>query len=264
MSVLVENMLQKPFVVANWKMNHGVKHSVEAAADIVVGLKQLAFNGTVVVCPIGPALMAVHKVIEDSSIKLGAQDVSWEDKGSFTGEIAPWMLREVGVEYVIIGHSERRKYLGETDEMVNKKTKNALEEGMVPIVCVGETFEQRQEGEQEHVVMRQVQKTLDGIDIGAVHSLMFAYEPIWAIGTGQAIDADEADHMHSVIHQILIDHYPEQVVNKNTTILYGGSADEKNTPGFLEKRHINGFLVGTASIKSEQFVEVVKSVHNAT
>ena len=257
-------MLQKPFVVANWKMNHGVKHSVEAAADIVVGLKQIPFTGGVVVCPVDTALMAVHTIVEESPIALGAQDVSWEDTGSFTGEIAPWMLREVGVDYVIVGHSERRKYLNETDEMVNKKTKNALEEGITPIVCVGESFEQRQEGEQEHVVMRQVQKALDGISLGPAHSILFAYEPIWAIGTGQAIDAEEANHMHSVINQILIDHFPDQVVKENTTILYGGSADEKNTPGFLEKQHINGFLVGTASIKSQQFVEVIKAVHNAT
>jgi len=253
-------MFKAPFLVANWKMNLGIKQAVQEAAEIVVGVRALKRKGQLVLCPPYPALLSVKQTISDEAISLGAQDVSGEQRGAFTGEVASWMLKEAGAEYVIIGHSERKKYCNETDESINKKVKNALKEGLIPIICVGETFEQRQENQKDHVVLRQVQKALDGVEVNPINPIIIAYEPVWVIGTGQAIDPEDAEYMHTLIRHVLIDVYPTVVVDHHTAILYGGSVDEKNVDGFCAQEHIQGFLVGSASLHSKQFLKVIEKV----
>src|SRR3990167_7309887 len=253
-------MFKAPFLVANWKMNYGIKQAVQVTADIVVGLRGMRRKGQLVLCPSYPALLSVKQTIGDESISLGAQDLSGQDRGAFTGEVAPWMIKEAGAEYVIIGHSERKKYCNETDESINKKVKNALKEGLIPIICVGETFEERQENQKDHVVLRQVQNALDGVKVSPINPIIIAYEPVWVIGTGQAIEPSDAEYMHTLIRQVLIDLYPLVVVDHHTAILYGGSVDENNVDEFCDKEHIQGFLVGSASLHSQQFLKIIEKV----
>lgn len=258
--VIFKIMFKAPFLIANWKMNFGIKQAVQTTADLVVGIREISLKGQLVICPSYPSLLSVKQTIGDASLSLGAQDVSGQDRGAFTGEVASWMLKEIGAEYVIIGHSERKKYCKETDDAVNKKVKNALKEGVTPIVCVGETFEERQENREDHVVLRQVQSALEGVEVNPIHPIIIAYEPVWVIGTGQAIQPKDAEYMHTLIRRALIDLYPVSVVDHHTAVVYGGSVDEHNVEEFLTCQHIQGFLVGSASLKSDQFLEIIKKV----
>jgi triosephosphate isomerase len=215
----------------------------------------------VVLCPSFVSLGEVGKILKGTKIKLGAQDCFWESQGAYTGEVSATYLREIGCEYVILGHSERRKYLNETDEMVHQKVRMALSAGLTPIVCVGETFSQRQEGAKDYILIQQTTKALEGINLGLEKKIIIAYEPVWVIGTGQAISPSEAESAHQVIRQALLDIFPELMVEKSFRIIYGGSVDSINVKNFVCLKNTSGVLVGGASLDAGEFIQLIKNVY---
>ena len=231
------------------------------SVDLVGDLKEmLADVGDVevVVCPPFTALDAVREALRGSNIELGAQNMYWEEEGAFTGEISPLMLRNLGCTYVILGHSERRTYFGETDEGVNRKVKSALANGLLPIICVGETLEQRDAGKTEEVVVRQTKAALSGVKTNGAERIVIAYEPVWAIGTGRNASADEANRVIHLIRQSVAEVFNERIAQE-VRIQYGGSVKPQNIADFLGQPDIDGALVGGASLDAASFAAIVKS-----
>lgn len=217
--------------------------------------------GEVVVCPSSIVLGEVAKILKDSRIKLGAQNVFWEDKGAYTGEISTQMLSEAGCQYVILGHSERRKYLSENYEVIHKKVRAVIKsEKLIPIVCIGETFEEKESDRRDFVLVEQLQQALSGIDIFGEQGIIVAYEPIWAIGTGTAIKPVEAEYAHKIIKLALNDMFGMQVVSKNFSVIYGGSINSKNVKSFSNLENMDGLLVGGASLKADEFYKVAREI----
>ena len=249
--------MRKVIIAGNWKMNK----TVSEAMELVNGLKrELANieNIDIVVVPPYTALSEISDMLVNSNIELGAQDVYWETKGAFTGEVSPVMLKDLGVKYVVIGHSERRMYFGETNETVNKKVKSALKEGLVPIMCVGERLEERETGKTFDVVRNHVEGGLSGISKEDVLKLVIAYEPVWAIGTGKTATPEQAEEVHKYIREDILSKIYDKTVALNLRIQYGGSVKPDNIEDLIKKPDIDGALVGGASLKVEQFVPIVK------
>lgn len=228
------------------------------AVNLVNELKPLVSGAEaeVVVIPPFVDLVDVKKAIDGSNIKLGAQNMHWEEKGAFTGEVSPIMLKEIGVEYVVIGHSERRQYFAETDETVNKKVKSALSHGLKPIVCVGESLSQREAGEAFNVVREQTKKALYGIKSEDALNVVIAYEPIWAIGTGKTATSKDANDVIKVIRETIADIYSIDIANE-VRIQYGGSVKPDNAKELMSESDIDGALVGGASLKAQDFAKIV-------
>ncbi|WP_425448551.1 triose-phosphate isomerase [Dethiothermospora halolimnae] len=244
-----------PIIAGNWKMNKTIKEGVE----LVNKIKDIT-NDTdveVAVCVPYISLNEIKKTIGDSNLKLGAQNMHWEDNGAYTGEVSPPMLKEIGINYVIIGHSERRQYYNETDETVNKKIKSALKYGINPIVCVGETLEQRETGKAKEVVKKQIENAFDDISSDNMKKIVIAYEPIWAIGTGKTASSEEANDMISYVREIIKGKYGEEI-SEEVRLQYGGSVKPNNVTEIMNQTDIDGALVGGASLKAEDFIELVK------
>lgn len=242
-------------VIANWKMNVGTRESVALGRGVLLSLRGRKVIPDTVICPPFVALGEVRKLIARSKVSLGAQNMSWEEQGSFTGEISPRMLEEAGVSHVILGHSERRNILGETDEMINKKLLTALKSGLVPILCIGEQKADRDGGKAEEVVLGQLRAALKGVHLKKKDQLFIAYEPIWAIGTGVSATPQDAVEMHSVIRSAAADLLGEA----NFSILYGGSVNSDNAYEFLRENEVDGVLVGGASLKLNQFTGIISA-----
>ena len=253
-------MSNKPkIVIANWKMKLSLAESIELSKKIKE--KFVDFEGKVVVCPNFISLQEVKKNLKGSKVALGAQDVFWEEKGAYTGEICSSMLIEAGCEYVIIGHSERRKYLLENYEMIHQKLKSALNtDKLTPIVCIGENTDQRKTDQRDFVLVHQLQQALGGINVIGDQKIIIAYEPIWAIGSGLAMDPSEAEYAHKIIKLTLNDMFGPQVASNNFLIVYGGSISSKNVKGFINLENTNGLLVGGASLDAEEFFKVAKTI----
>jgi triosephosphate isomerase len=251
--------VRTPIIAGNWKMNYGPTEAEEFVAGILPGLHEL--HGIErVLCPPSVSLTTVFGAIAGSEVKLGAQNMYYEPKGAYTGEISPTMLQGL-CEYVILGHSERRAYFGETDELVNKKAQAALKYDLRPIVCVGERLEQREAGETEQLIRAQVQGSLGGLPAERVPEVVVAYEPIWAIGTGKAATAQDALTVVQLIRALLADLYGADAAEA-VRIQYGGSVTATNVSEFLSLPDIDGALVGGASLKPE-FVELVRATVEA-
>jgi triosephosphate isomerase len=248
--------MRKFLIAGNWKMNGGIREADNLLRAIKERRTTVPQDIEVLVCPPFTSLSLADEILQGSEIKLGAQNVYFEDNGAYTGEISVQMLTEVGCTYVIAGHSERREHFGETDAIVNAKVKKALSAGLHPIVCVGETLEQRENDEHEAVVKQQVDLALNDIDEEAARDIVFAYEPIWAIGTGETASPDQADEMHAVIRENIALYYTEQTAN-DMRILYGGSMKPGNAQGLLQQSDIDGGLIGGASLKAESFNEII-------
>ncbi|NWG06492.1 MAG: triose-phosphate isomerase [Chloroflexi bacterium] len=246
-----------PFVAGNWKMNKTVAEARELVARMSAPLSTIP-NVEKVICPPFTSLMAVSEALNGTGIGLGAQDLHWEEKGAFTGQVAPNMVKEF-CSYVIIGHSERRTYFGETDETVNRKVHAALKAGLTPIVCVGETLGQYESGLTSEVVRRQINAGLAGIDPAIASRIVIAYEPVWAIGTGKASSGENAQGVHSrVIRPALSGLFGESNAQA-IRILYGGSVTAANAAEFFAQPDIDGALVGGASLKPEEFIAITKA-----
>jgi triosephosphate isomerase len=245
-----------PFMAGNWKMNK----TVGEALDLVRELKA-AISGVktveVAVAPPFTALYAIRKELEGSSIHLAAQNLYWEEKGAFTGEVSPLMLKEVGCDYVIIGHSERRQFFGETDETVNRRIKAALAQGLKVIFCIGETLREREEGKTFSVIESQVEGGLKGLDDKKMRNMAIAYEPVWAIGTGKTATPEQAEEVHRFIREKLEKLYSREV-SEEIRIQYGGSVTPENVKGLMNQPNIDGALVGGASLKAESFSKIVR------
>ena len=246
--------MRTPVIAGNWKMNKGPKE----AAELIHELKPLVDNAkaTVVVCVPAVDFAAAADAIKGSGIKLGAQNVHYMPSGAFTGELSAAMLREAGVEYVIIGHSERRQYFGETDETVNLRVKAAIAGGLVPIICVGEKKEQREAGYTDALVTYQTLIALSGLDAEQVSRVIIAYEPVWAIGTGLTATDEQANETIGVIRKAVRAKYGGQAADK-VRIQYGGSMNPKNVRGLMSQSEIDGGLIGGASLKAADFAQVV-------
>lgn len=245
-----------PFITGNWKMNK----TVEEACDLVRRLK-VAIAGVegveVAIAPPFTALYAVLQELQGSAIHLSAQNLFWEEKGAYTGEVSPGMLKEVGCEYVIIGHSERRQFFGETDETVNRRMKAALGQGLKPIFCLGETLREREEGETFPLLERQAEGGLRDLGEKEMKSVVVAYEPIWAIGTGKTATPQQAEEVHRFIRERIERIYSRQIAEE-VRIQYGGSVTPENVKGLMSQSNIDGALVGGASLKSETFSKIVR------
>jgi triosephosphate isomerase len=252
---------ERPFIAGNWKMYM----TIPEALEFVKQLQEASFEIEAAQCVVIPpftALNEVNKVLEGSSVFLGAQNVFWEEKGAYTGEISAPMLKDAGCTFVVIGHSERRQYFGETDETVNKKIKATLALGLVPIMCIGESLEEREKGETIQKVGTQIAEGLDGLEAADVRQIIIAYEPIWAIGTGLTATPEQAQEVHSFIREKLAEMHGKDVASY-AIILYGGSVKPENTFSLLKEKDINGALVGGASLKAETFAEIAKEAIKA-
>lgn len=248
--------MRRPLIAGNWKMNNNSAESVELVSqlkEMISGVKEVE----VVVAPPYTALGSVAAAIKGSTILLSAQNIFWEEKGAFTGEVSPAMLKDIGCQYAIIGHSERRQYFGETNETVNKRLKAALNASLIPLVCIGETLEEREAGKTLAIIEQQVKEGLDGLSSGEMEKVVVAYEPVWAIGTGKTATPEQAQEAHQFIRKMLA-----QVFNKGvaegTRILYGGSVKPDNVDQLMSQKDIDGALVGGASLKADSFARIVQ------
>lgn len=249
----------KPMLMAgNWKMHKLTGEARELVNGLNRSLAGVDGSVGVLVCPPFTALVEVASALKGTKIKLGAQNMHWEEKGAFTGEVTAAMLKDVGCDYVIVGHSERRHIFGETDENVNRKANAALNAGLKPIVCVGETEKQEEDGETEAVVSRQVIEGLDGLTSKQMTDIVIAYEPVWAIGTGKNATPDQAQEVHALIRGIIAREFDESTAEK-LPILYGGSVKPANALELMSQDDIDGALVGGASLDADSFAEIVRA-----
>lgn len=248
--------MRVPIIAGNWKMFKTVEEAIALISELSKKVQDVE-GVEIVVCPPFTALDAVNEVLNDSQIVTGAQNMFWAKEGAYTGEVSPVMIKNVGCKYVILGHSERREYFGETDETINKKIKSAFEHALIPILCVGEKLEQREAGLTEQVVRTQTEGALAGIPAGQVSQLVIAYEPVWAIGTGKTASDEDAQKVVAYIRKVIAELY-EADTAQQVRILYGGSVKPENIAGLMKQPDIDGALVGGASLDAESFARIVR------
>jgi triosephosphate isomerase len=248
--------MRKPIIAGNWKLYKTSDEAVELVSNIMPLVKNVS-DVEIIVAPVFTVLDIVKKTLGDSGLQLAAQDCFWEEEGAYTGEVSPRMLKDVGCTHVLIGHSERRQYFNETDEIVNKKIKAAINGGLTAIFCIGETLEEREAGRTFKVLEKQVKNGLSGIPVSNIKHLMVAYEPIWAIGTGKTATENQAQEVHKFIRGLLSGLYDQSIADM-TRILYGGSVKPENIKGIMFQADIDGALVGGASLKADSFASIVR------
>ena len=246
--------MRKKIVAGNWKMNMLPNEAINFIQELAPLVKDT--KNEVILCVPYTDLFYALLHVQGTNIKIGAQNMHWEEKGAYTGEVSAPMLKSIGVEYVIIGHSERRQYFAETDETVNKKIKSALAHGLKTIVCVGETLEQRENGKTEQIVTSQVEKAFEGIPASELEKIIVAYEPIWAIGTGKTATKEDANSTIMQIRKKIAEMYGQNEAN-GVIIQYGGSVKSANAKELFEMSDIDGGLVGGASLKADEFAKIV-------
>jgi triosephosphate isomerase len=249
--------MRKPFVAGNWKMNKTAAEARELVSQLLGPLMDIR-GVEKVLCPPFTSLFAVASILDDSGVGLGAQDMHWEEKGAFTGEVSPGMVKEL-CNYVIIGHSERRTYFGETDSTVNKKLQAALKHDLTPIVCVGETLDEYESGRTSEVVLRQINVGFADVAPAGAARVVVAYEPVWAIGTGKASSGENASFVHGQVIRPALSRLFGKENAQAIRILYGGSVTAANASEFFQHPEIDGALVGGASLKAEEFVAITKA-----
>lgn len=249
--------MRKPIIAGNWKLNNTEREAVELVTALRTNLADVD-TVDIIVCPVFTVLGVVHDVLLESNISLGAQNVYWEDSGAFTGEVSAPLLKEIGVQYVIIGHSERRQYFGETNQTVNKKIRAALNHGLTPIVCVGEVLAQRESNQTFEVIRTQCKESLAGFNADEIKRMIIAYEPVWAIGTGKTATPAQAQEVHKFIRELLTKTHNEEAA-QTLRIQYGGSVKPENTAELMAQEDIDGALVGGASLKADSFTQIVKN-----
>lgn len=251
--------MRKPFVAGNWKMNTDSHTGVALAKAVAEGSTEHAGSSvSVAVIPPFVYIPAVCQAVSSSGVAVGAQDIYFEEKGAFTGEISPGMLKDVGCTYVLCGHSERRHVLGESDEIVNKKVVASISAGLLPILCVGELLEERDAGKTEEVCHRQVKEGLAGLSPDKVSAVTIAYEPVWAIGTGRTASPQQAQDVHAFIRNLVSDLYGGDLA-REMRILYGGSVKPGNAKELMGQEDVDGALVGGASLKAEDFIKIIEA-----
>jgi triosephosphate isomerase len=248
--------MRRPLIAGNWKMHKNVSESVA----LVSQLKEMVADAKgveVVVAPPFTALAAVAQVLKGSNILLSAQNTFWEESGAYTGEVSPSMLKDIGCACTIIGHSERRQYFGETNETVNKKLKTSLKASLLPIVCIGETLEERETGKTLKVIEEQLRGGLKGLSSAEMEKVVIAYEPVWAIGTGKTATSEQAQEVHLFIRKVIAELFGSKLA-ESLRILYGGSVKADTIDELMAQKDIDGALVGGASLKADSFARIVK------
>jgi len=249
--------MRRFLIAGNWKMNKGPSEAESLLVKLKEEVPEIPESVDVLVCPPYTSITAANKTLQGYDAHIGAQNMHFEDSGAFTGEISPGMLQEVGCTYVILGHSERRQYFAETDELVNKKATKALAEDLKPVICVGESLDQRKEGNHVDIVRKQVEKALNGITEQEVTDVVVAYEPIWAIGTGETASPEQAQEMHADIRSVLSDLFSDEAADQ-IQILYGGSMKPHNADELLNQPDVDGGLIGGASLKGDSFAAIIR------
>lgn len=249
--------MEETLIVANWKMNGTVGETLKRITAIRNKLENQA-GVEIVIAPPFTALYSAQIILQETPFKLAGQDMHWETEGSFTGEISPAFLRDVGCDYVIVGHSERRQHFGETDEMVARKLRAAFIHELKPIFCIGETATQRKEGKTEELLALQIKKGLGDLRMNELEGMVIAYEPVWAIGTGETATLEQIEKAHSFIRSYLARMYDAPTANR-MRLLYGGSVTSENARSILKVRNVNGLLVGGASLQVGKFVQIVQA-----
>ncbi len=239
-------------------MNNDLGGSVALISDLLKSLQDVKTETGVIICPPFTSLESAGTLLKNSTVKLGAQNMCSEDSGAFTGEISAGMLKSVGCEYVILGHSERRTIFNEPDELINKKVKKALDSGLYPIFCIGETLEERESGTTKDVVEKQIRGGLKGVTEAELANIIVAYEPVWAIGTGKTATPGQAQEVHAFIRSLITELYSAETAD-NLTIQYGGSVKPANAKELLSQPDIDGALVGGACLKADSFTDIIKS-----
>ena len=254
-------MARKIFIAGNWKMNKTAAETAELASALKASLAQFAGKCEIAVCPTFTSLATAVEILKGSNVKVGAQNIHWADNGAYTGEISGAMLKEIGVEYVIIGHSERRQYFGETDETVNQRIKAALKYGLKPIVCIGETLAEREGGVTNTVLEKQIRGAFADISAVDMDAVTIAYEPVWAIGTGKTATPDVAQETHAFIRSVLTALYGDKA--QDIVVQYGGSMKPENSGALVSKQDIDGGLIGGAALKADSFTALIQNALNA-
>ena len=254
-------MARKIFIAGNWKMNKTAAETAELASALKASLAQFAGKCEIAVCPTFTSLATAVEILKGSNVKVGAQNIHWADNGAYTGEISGAMLKEIGVEYVIIGHSERRQYFGETDETVNQRIKAALKYGLKPIVCIGETLAEREGGVTNTVLEKQIRGAFADITTADMDAITIAYEPVWAIGTGKTATPDVAQETHAFIRSVLTALYGDKA--QDIVVQYGGSMKAENSGALVSKQDIDGGLIGGAALKADSFTALIQNALNA-
>ena len=254
-------MARKIFIAGNWKMNKTAAETAELASALKASLAQFAGKCEIAVCPTFTSLATAVEILKGSNVKVGAQNIHWADNGAYTGEISGAMLKEIGVEYVIIGHSERRQYFGETDETVNQRIKAALKYGLKPIVCIGETLAEREGGVTNTVLEKQIRGAFADITAADMDAITIAYEPVWAIGTGKTATPDVAQETHAFIRSVLTALFGGKA--QDIVVQYGGSMKAENSGALVSKQDIDGGLIGGAALKADSFTALIQNALNA-
>ena len=249
--------MRKKLIAGNWKMNKTLDESVKLVEGILEKIKSYD-DREILFCPPFTSLYEISEMIKDRNVKLGGQNLYFEEKGAYTGEISGKMLKSVGCDYVIIGHSERRNYFNETDEFIRKKIIRAKEEELIPILCIGEKLEEREKGVTEKVVSKQITTCLRSIPVNDADELVVAYEPVWAIGTGRNATPEQAEEVHIFLRELIGDMYSNNI-KEELRIIYGGSVNPGNARSLLSQPNIDGALVGGASLKVDDFVAIIES-----
>ncbi|MBR2427659.1 MAG: triose-phosphate isomerase [Lentisphaeria bacterium] len=249
-------MARKVFIAGNWKMNKTAAEAKALCEALKESLAPLAGKVEVAVCPTFTSLATAVEVLKGSNVKVGAQNIHWAENGAFTGEISGAMLKEIGVEYVIIGHSERRQYFGETDETVNKRMQAALANGLKPILCIGETLEEREGNKTEAVLEQQIKGAFADICECKMDQITIAYEPVWAIGTGKTATPEMAEETHAFIRKTIAALYNQEIADA-MVIQYGGSMKPENAQALVAQADIDGGLIGGAALKADSFTALV-------
>jgi len=253
------NMSRTKIVAGNWKMHKNLEESLALTTEIRGMVRdEVKSKVEVVLCPPAISLASMQRLLEGTPIRSGAQNCHWEDQGAYTGELSPGMIKSTGATYVIIGHSERRQYFHETDEMLARKAKSAIRHGLKVMYCVGESLEQRTDKSYLQVIEKQIRDGLFGLDRKEFHSVVIAYEPVWAIGTGLSASPEDAQEIHAFIRRMITEYYTPEI-GAGTCILYGGSVKPENARQLFAMADIDGGLIGGAALKARDFIEICKA-----
>jgi triosephosphate isomerase len=250
--------MRRKVIAGNWKMNKDIHETANLIVELMDRMKDFKNQVDVVICPPYTSLVVAKSLVKDSPIKLGAQNMSQYDDGAYTGEISATMLTAIGCQYVILGHSERRQYFKETDDLINSKLRKALSIGLTPIACIGETLEEREAGVTDKVITTQIKGVLRELSSSEVEKIIIAYEPVWAIGTGKNATPEQANQVHKLIRKLIGQLYSWSLAEK-ILVQYGGSMNAQNAALLLSQSDIDGGLIGGASLKSDAFISIIQA-----
>jgi triosephosphate isomerase len=250
--------LRTPIIGGNWKMNRGTPNESKEMLKALIPLIEPIHNVEIIIAPPFTSLIETCKIVKDTNIKVGAQNMYYEETGAFTGEISPRFLKDIGVEFVILGHSERRNIFNESDDLINRKLKKALSIGLNPIVCIGEHLEEREAGKTKEIIKYQIEETFKDLDKDQMIKTIIAYEPIWAIGTGKTATPEQAEEIHVYIREILSQKF-DQVTAESLRIQYGGSIKPDNAEDIFRKENIDGGLVGGSSLQADSLAHIIQA-----